>query len=172
MRGIELFKQFIKRWKSKRVTAKVAKTAKQCGKNLRLNGKSNINNNTILGNNVNFNGMTIIGNGEVVIGDNFHSGEGCYIITQNHDYDFGETIPYSNTHSIEKPVRIGDNVWLGVGVIVLPGVTIEEGVIIQAGSVVVNNIPKYAIAGGHPAEVFKYRNKEHYEDLKRKKKFF
>jgi acetyltransferase-like isoleucine patch superfamily enzyme len=44
-------------------------------------------------------------------------------------------------------------------------------IIIQAGSVVVKDIPKYAIAGGHPAKVFKYRNIEHYEKLKKEGEF-
>jgi acetyltransferase-like isoleucine patch superfamily enzyme len=56
-------------------------------------------------------------------------------------------------------------------VIVLPGVTIGEGAIIQAGSVVVKDIEKCAIAGGHPAKTFKYRDTEHYEKLKKEKKF-
>ena len=64
-------------------------------------------------------------------------------------------------------VVIEDNVWLGNRVIVLPGVTIGEGAIIQAGSVVVKDIPKYAIAGGHPAKVFSSRDKDHYEMLKK-----
>ena len=72
---------------------------------------------------------------------------------------------------ISKGVVIEDNVWLGNRVIVLPGVTIGEGAIIQAGSVVVNDIPKYAIAGGHPAKVFSSRDKDHYEKLKKEGKF-
>jgi len=66
---------------------------------------------------------------------------------------------------------IEDNVWLGHRVIILGGVTIGEGAIIQAGSVVVKDIPKYAIAGGHPAKVFKYRDIKHYNRLKKEKKF-
>ena len=46
------------------------------------------------------------------------------------------------------------------------GVEIEEGAIIQAGAVVVQNVPKYAIVGGNPAKIFKYRNIDHYEKLK------
>lgn len=46
-----------------------------------------------------------------------------------------------------------------------------EGAIIQAGAVVVKDIPPYAIAGGNPAKVFKYRDKEHYETLKAQGKF-
>ena len=55
--------------------------------------------------------------------------------------------------------------------IVLGGVTIGEGAIIQAGSVIIKDIPKYAIAGGHPAKVFKYRDIEHYIKLKIEKRF-
>ena len=100
----------------------------------------------------------------VVIGDNFHSGSECLIITSNHNYE-GEAIPYDDTN-ICKDVCIEDNVWLGSRVIILGGVTIGEGAIIQAESVVVKSIPKYAIAGGHPAKVFAERNIEHYEKLK------
>jgi len=105
-----------------------------------------------------------------VIGNNFHSGPGCLIITQNHNYDNGNAIPYDNTY-IYKDVKIEDNVWLGSRVIILGGVTIGEGAIIQAGSVVVGDIPACAIAGGHPAKIFKYRDKNHYYKLKKEEKF-
>src|SRR5690554_4840441 len=122
---------------------------------LKVNGPSYINGNTYLGKNVNFNGMKIIGKGRVSIGDNFHSGQNCFIITDTHNYE-GTRIPYDNTY-IVKEVLIKDNVWLGHGVIVLGGVTIGEGAIVQAGSVVPKSIPDFAIAGGHPAVPFKFR---------------
>ena len=146
------------------------RVAKSYGNNLKVNGKSNVTPNTILGNNVNFNGMTIQGSGQVKIGDNFHSGIDCMIITSNHNYNNGKAIPYDDT-IISKDVIIEDNVWLGNRVIILSGVSIGEGAIIQAGSVVVSDIEKYAIAGGHPAKTFKYRDIEHYEKLKKEKKF-
>lgn len=136
---------------------------------LKVNGKSNITSNTFLGENVNFNGMSITGGGRVVIGNNFHSGPECMMITQNHNYE-GTKIPYDSSY-ICKDINIEDNVWLDSRVIILGGVTIGEGAIIQAGSVVVRNIPKYAIAGGHPAKVFSSRDKEHYEKLKMEGKF-
>jgi acetyltransferase-like isoleucine patch superfamily enzyme len=110
------------------------------------------------------------GGGELDIGDNFHSGPDCLILTRNHNYDDGSKIPYDDTY-IQKKVIIGDNVWLGARVTIIPGITIGEGAIIQAGSTVVNDIPEGAIAGGHPAEVFDHRDMDHYTALKHKEAF-
>ena len=137
---------------------------------LLVHGYSTVTKKTFLGKNVNFNGMSIGGCGSVTIGNNFHSGKECSIITQNHNYE-GEKIPYDDT-DICKDVTIEDNVWLGNRVIILGGVTIGEGAIIQAGSVVVKSIPKYAIAGGAPAKVFSQRDIEHYELLKSQNRFY
>ena len=141
------------------------------GNDFRVNKFSRFTRFTHVGDNTNFNGMNISGGGTVTIGSNFHSGTECMIITGFHNYDHGEAIPYDNTY-VNKDVHIGDNVWLGSRVIILGGVTIGEGAVIQAGSVVVKDIPKGAIAGGAPANVFKYRDMEHYELLKSQKKFF
>ena len=73
--------------------------------------------------------------------------------------------------AISKDVTIEDNVWMGNMATILPSVKMGEGAIIPAGSVVVGNIEKYEIAGGHPAEVFKYHDSDHYEKLKQKGKF-
>ncbi len=94
--------------------------SKRCGSRLRVNHWSVVGKNTILGNNVNFNGMRITGGGTVEIGDNFHSGKGCLMITQNHNYDGGTAVPYDST-VICKNIKIEDNVWLGTRVIVLGG---------------------------------------------------
>lgn len=145
----------------------------QCGgyqHPLKVNRLSSVSKKTFLGKNVNMNGMRIRGMGHVTIGDNFHSGQDCLMITQNHDYDNGDAIPYGDTY-IYNNIIIEDNVWVGDRVIILGDVRIGEGAIIQAGSVVVKDIPKFAIAGGHPAVVFNFRNEEHYDLLKRKGKF-
>ncbi len=113
--------------------------------------------------------MLITGVGEVTIGDNFHSGAECVIISETHNYR-GQALPYDAVR-IPREVHIGDNVWLGYRVMVLGGVSIGEGAIIQAGSVVVRSIPSHAIAGGHPATVFGSRDAEHYERLKREGRF-
>jgi len=137
---------------------------------LKVNNLSFVSRTTILGKNVSFNGIHISGCGLVTIGDNFHSGKECLIISQNHNFNTGKKIPYDETY-ICKDIKIEDNVWLGDRVIILGGVTIGEGAIIQAGSVVVSDIPKYAIAGGHPAKIFSNRDIEHYKRLKQENKF-
>lgn len=159
----------IQKIKQKKYTNDVKNICKSYGKDLKVNNKTIVNQNTILKDNVNFNGMVIQGNGKVFIGSNFHSGIECMIITDFHNYE-GEAIPYDDT-VISKEVEIGDNVWIGNRVIILGGVHIGEGAIIQAGSVVVSNIPKYGIAGGHPAKLFKYRDINHYEELKKEERF-
>jgi acetyltransferase-like isoleucine patch superfamily enzyme len=115
--------------------------------------------------------MIISGSGKVTIGDNFHSGKGCRIITSYHNFDFGTKIPYDDTY-ITRDVTIEENVWLGERVIILSGVTIGEGAVIQAGSVVVSDVEPFTIVGGHPAKPFKKRNIEHYKKLKDQGKFF
>ena len=149
-----------------RVITKAAKI----GKDLYIGGTSFVSSNTYLGNNVCFNGMQIHGDGKVTIGNYFHSGVECLIITQNHNYDQGNAIPYDKTY-IYKDVEIGDFVWFGSRVMILPGTKIGEGAIIQGGSVVHGEIPPYAIAGGNPAKVFKYRDIEHFKKLKSEGKF-
>lgn len=167
---IRIIIRYIKRIRKSLYRFMVTRRAQKVGEGIKVNGYSIVSSNTILGNNVNFNGMKIYGRGQVVIGDNFHSGIECMMVTQIHNYDNGKAIPYDDTY-ITRDIHIHDNVWLGNRVIILGGVTINEGAIIQAGSVVVNDIPACAIAGGHPAKVFKYRDMDHYYKLKEEKKF-
>jgi maltose O-acetyltransferase len=72
------------------------------------------------------------------------------------DYYAGD--PRTNrTHRLEaaKPITVGDNVWLGGGVIVCPGVTIGDNSVIGAGAVVTRDIPANVVAVGNPARVFR-----------------
>lgn len=162
--------RYIRKFRSVYCTFLAKLSCKNFDANIKANGYTILTPKTILGNNVHFNGMRIYGKGNVAIGDNFHSGKNCKIITDIHNYH-GEKIPYDETY-ICKDVIIEDNVWLGMDIIILGGVTIGEGAIIQAGSVVVSDIEKLAIAGGHPAKAFSKRNELHYYSLVEKKSFF
>lgn len=134
-----------------------------------MNRRTVLTSRTSVGDNFNSNGLEVRGGGSVVIGDNFHCGTSCIILTDNHNYR-GEAIPYDTTYVVAH-TEIGDNVWFGINVIVLPGVSIGEGSIIQAGSVVTANVPALAIVGGHPARQFSARDSLHYESLKALRKF-
>ena len=151
-------------------TDKARAFAQECGENLRVNYPCEFEGKVYFGNNCNFNGMHLHGDGEVHFGDNFHSGTDCMIITVSHNYDQGKAIPYDDVGILSKVV-IGDNVWFGNRVIVVGNVTIGEGAIIAAGAVVVKDVPKCAIVGGNPAKVIKYRDIEHYEELKSQRRF-
>ena len=139
------------------------------GKGLYIGGKCDFEANIKVGDNVNFNGIKRVGKGYVNIGNNFHSGIECMIITDNHNYE-GKEIPYDDTY-IYKTINIEDNVWIGNRVLICGNTTIGEGAIIAAGSVVTKNIPPFAIVGGNPAKIIKYRDIEHYQKLKEQKKF-
>lgn len=151
-------------------TRKLKFFSQVCGEKLYVGGKSSFSGKIYLGDNCNFNGMCVQGNGTVYFGDNFHSGIECMIITQNHDYDHGNAIPYGDKY-IYKRVVIESNVWFGNRVTVTGDVTIGEGTIVAAGSVVCKDIPPYAIVGGNPAKIIKYRDITHYENLKKEHKF-
>lgn len=144
---------------------------KYMGKKCKFHKLCKLTPNVYIGENCHFNGVEIQGKGSVKIGDNFHSGKGLLILTSDHNYDYGNKIPYDDTY-ITEDVIIENNVWVGARVIILRGVTLGEGCIIQAGSVVTKNIPPFSIAGGHPAIVFKHRNIDHYNKLKIKKYFY
>jgi len=149
----------------------VKKNAAFCGDNLTVNGVLHGNLKILhLGSNVNFNpNATFLGKAPIYIGNYFHCGMNMTLITSNHNYE-GEQIPYDSTH-IAKEIVIKDFVWIGHQVIVLPGVTIGEGAIIGAGSVVSKDIPPLAIAAGNPIRIIKYRDNNHFNKLKSEQKF-
>lgn len=69
---------------------------------------------------------------------------------------------------ISKPTKIGNDVWIGYGVLLIGGVHVGDGAVIAAGAVVTKDVPPYAIVAGVPAKVIRYRfEKEQIEVLKR-----
>ena len=162
---LEQMKRFIRACITRCCTTICLLHVKKHGKNITINYPCKFTANTQIGNNCHFNGIEITGSGMCLIGDNFHSGKRVRVLTSFHNYEGGKALPYDDTY-IHKDVIIGENVWIGQDVTILAGVTIGEGAVIQAGSVVCKNVPPLAIAGGHPAVPFKYRDEEHYYALK------
>ena len=95
--------------------------------------------------------------GTCIIGNDVMMGPDCIIYTYNHKYDDVNHTMRGQGFTEEEPVVIGDDVWIGGRVTILPGVHIGSHSIIGAGSVVTKSIPEWAIAAGNPAIVKKYR---------------
>ena len=85
------------------------------------------------------------GKGLLTIGDNVNISSETIIESGSHDFVTFE--------SLFKPITIKDNVWIGTRAMILQGVTIGEGAVVAAGSVVTRNIPPFAIVAGVPARV-------------------
>ena len=108
--------------------------------------------------------------GGVTIGKYCHIAKGLTIYSHNHNWKSTESIPYDGK-LIEKPVAIGDCVWIGCNVTIAPGASIGDGAIVSSGSVVFGDIPKCAIIRGTPAEVIGYRDEESFDALYREGRF-
>ncbi len=91
------------------------------------------------------------GRGRIVIGDDVLFGPEVMVTAAGYRFDDGS--PVTEQAMDEADIRIGNDVWLGTRVIVLPGVTIGDGAIIGAGALVRGDIPAQAIAVGIPARV-------------------
>ncbi len=95
--------------------------------------------------------------GPLVIGKNVMMGPDVIVYTRGHKFDRLD-IPM-NRQGETRPLKviIGDDVWIGARVVILPGVRIGRGVIIGAGAVVTKNIPDYSVVAGVPAKIIKNR---------------
>lgn len=98
--------------------------------------------------------------GTCTIGSYVMMGPNVTVITRNHKHSDIHTPMMFQGFEEEKPVVIGDDVWIGERVMIMPGVHIGKGSIIAAGAVVTRDVPEYAIVGGVPAKVIKMRNAE------------
>ena len=102
-----------------------------------------------IGNNCGFSGTVIGAFTKINIGNNVRCGANTVITDGDWHSD-------DNRTGQSKPVLLGDNVWLGLNVVVLKGVTIGENSVIGAGSIVTKDIPANVIAAGNPCRILKY----------------
>ncbi|MGY3204597.1 sugar O-acetyltransferase [Streptomyces sp. TE5632] len=96
---------------------------------------------------VNYN-LTALDVAAIVIGEDCQIGPGVQLLTPTHPL---EPRPRRDKLEAAQPITIGDNVWIGGGAIVLPGVTIGDNSVIGAGSVVTKDVPPNVVAVGSPA---------------------
>lgn len=94
--------------------------------------------------------------GGVEIGDNVSIAHRTTILSSNHGYK-KKNVPIKYQKMILKPTKIKENCWLGCGVVVLAGTTIETGSVIGANATVTKDVPANSVAVGNPARVIKKR---------------
>lgn len=109
--------------------------------------------NIIMGDNFYSNhNLVILDCAEVIFGDNVFIGPNCGFYTAGHPLDYK-----ARNYGLEyaKPIKVGNNVWIGGSVCVMPGVTIGDNVVIGGGSVVTKDIPSGVVAVGNPCKPVK-----------------
>ena len=93
-----------------------------------------------------------------IIGNYVLIAQNVSILAVTHNFDSIDIPIIKQGSTKADPVIIEDDVWIGRNVIVMPGIIIEKGAIVGAGAVVTKNVPPYAIVGGIPAKIIRYRN--------------
>jgi maltose O-acetyltransferase len=94
---------------------------------------------------------------EVTIGDDVLMGPDVVIMTGGHEFESADIPVNLQGETARKPVCIGRDVWIGTRVIILPGVSIGDGCVIGAGSVVTKSLPPMSVAVGVPAKAIRKR---------------
>ena len=150
---------------STKVTGKIAKKLrafaakgfiKHCGKNVNIEHGAVISSKLCIGDNSGI-GIDCVCGGEITIGNDVMMGPECVIISRNHEFS-DTTIPMRlQGYRNEGPCTIGDDVWIGRRVMIMPGVKIGSHAIIAAGAIVTKDVPEWAVVAGVPAVVKKYR---------------
>lgn len=138
----------------------VRRLFKRCGQGVRiaphvrfgLGGRIEIGDNSNLGY-----GCTVIGK-DLLIGDNVMMGPDVLLISENHEFSDCHNPMIEQGQSPSRVIQIGNDVWIGARAIILPGIQVCDHSIIAAGSVVTKSVPEYAVVGGNPASVIKFRN--------------
>lgn len=128
----------------------------KCGKNVNFEAGASISSKLSIEDNSGIGKDSVI-SGKTIIGKNVLMGPECIIYTRNHKFENADKRIIDQGYNKEKSVVIGDDVWIGARVIILPGRKIGNGAVIGAASVVTKDIPEYAVVGGNPAKILKYR---------------
>lgn len=145
---------------SKKVRALCGKLIlKQCGKNVNIEKGAQFSSEVSLGDNSGI-GVNALISSYVSIGNDVMMGPECMMYTTNHGMTKLDIPMWKQKSSEPRPIAIGNDVWIGARVIILPGVHIGDGCVIGAGSVVTKDVEPYSIVAGNPAKLIRMRTAE------------
>lgn len=128
----------------------------KCGKNVNIESEAMITGKLEIGDNSGI-GIRSMIYGKVIIGDDVMMGPEVIVLTSGHNFNNTEIPMRLQGRTPEKSVVIENDVWIGTRCVILPGVHIGKGAVIGAGAVVTKDVPEYAVVGGVPARIIKYR---------------
>ena len=94
---------------------------------------------------------------DTVIGDDVMMAPQVTILSNSHNFSRTDISMRAQGAPPPRPVRIGNDVWIGTRVIILPGVRVGNHCILGAGAVVTKDVPDWAVVGGNPARIIRYR---------------
>lgn len=132
---------------------------KKCGKNVNIEKGAIFSEGIELGDNSGIGRDAELDCG-ITIGNNVMMGPCVKMFVKNHNFSRIDIPMNSQGESPVMPIVIGDDVWIGANVIILPGVSIGNGCVIGAGSVVTKSVPEYSVVGGNPAKIIRNRKND------------
>jgi len=152
---IKLLTYYIINYSVNRSKAKIGKNSKvhptvifRQGERIEIGSHCLINHNNVLQG-----GKAI---GRIIIGDYVQTGANVMMFAFNHGIELND-VPMIEQDYFDGDIIIGNDVWIGAGSVILPGVNIGEGAVVASNAVVNKDVPPNAIVGGVPAKILKYR---------------
>lgn len=139
----------------------VKRLFKKCGKDVIIKTRAyfGTGENIILGNNSQL-GVDCKIENDIQIGNDLVMGPDVFIMSSAHAFERLD-IPINQQGNLpRKPVKIGNDVWIGTRVVILPGITIGDQAVIGAGSIITKDVPPRAIVAGNPAKLIRFRGGE------------
>lgn len=127
----------------------------RCGKNVDVGRKVKMSAKLQLGDRSSVGDFSYL-QGDITIGSDVMMAPRCALIADDHRFD-DLSRPMNTQGTNFQKIMIGNDVWIGYGVTILPGVTIGDGAICAAGAVVTKDVQPYSIVGGNPAKLIKMR---------------
>lgn len=134
------------------------KSIKKCGLRIRVKSGADFSPNISVGNDSELGTRCLI-QSNVSLGNFVIMGPDVKIYSRNHNFESLD-VPIANQGKIYLETSIGNDVWIAANVLIMAGVKVGNHVVIAAGSVVTKDVPDYAIVGGIPAKVLKFRNEK------------